>query len=58
MTKIVQPKTIMSDHEPAFLGNAFSEYLHEKKIPLNATALGDHHALGITDNFVGRIKGY
>ena len=31
MTKIVQPKAIMSDHEPAFLGNEFSEYLHEKQ---------------------------
>ena len=35
MAKIVQPKTIMSDDETAFLGNDFSEYLHEKQIPLN-----------------------
>jgi hypothetical protein len=31
MAKSVQPKTIMSDHESAFLGNEFSEYLHENK---------------------------
>ena len=54
VTKIVQPKTIMSDHEPAFLGNEFSEYLHEKQIPLNINAVGDHHALGIVDNSTGR----
>ena len=39
-----------------FLGNEFSEYLHEKQIPLNANALGDHHASGIIDNFAGIIK--
>jgi len=56
MTKIVQPKTIMSDNESAFLSNAFSEYLHEKQIPLNLNGLGDHHALGIIENFAGGIK--
>ena len=35
---IVQPKTTMSDNESACLGNAFSKYLHEKQIPLNANA--------------------
>ena len=28
----------------------------KKQIPLNVNALGDHHALGIIDNFAGRIK--
>ena len=56
MTKIVQPKAIMSDNESAFLGSEFSEYLHEKQIPLNVNALGDLHALGIVNNFALRIK--
>ena len=38
MTKIVQPKAITPDHEPVFFGNEFSDYLHEKQIPLNANA--------------------
>ena len=56
MTKIVQPKTIMSDHEPTALGNEISEYLREKQIPLNMNALGDQHLLVIIDKFAGRIK--
>ena len=56
MTKIVQPKTTMSDNESTFLDNEFSEDLHEKQIPLNVNALSDHHALGIIDNFAGTIK--
>ena len=56
MTKIIQPKTIMSDHEPALLGNEFSEYLHEKQIPLKVNALGDHHELGFTDISQGEAK--
>ena len=56
ITKIVQPKTIRADHEPGSVGNEFSVYLHEKQIPLNVNALGDHHALGIINNFAGRSK--
>ena len=52
MTKIVQPKTVMSD----FLGNEFSEYLREQQIPLHVNALGEHHALGIIDNFSGIVN--
>ena len=31
-------------------------YLDNLQIPLNVNALGDHHAVGIIDNFAKRIK--
>ena len=56
MTRTTKPRSIISDHEAAFLSNEFSNYLDKLQIPLNINALGDHHALGIIDNFAKRIK--
>ena len=56
MTKFEKPRCIISDHDSAFLGNEFSTYLDKLQLPLNVNALGDHHALGIIDNFAKRIK--
>ena len=56
MTKFVKPRCIISDHDPAFLSNEFSSYLDKLQIHLNVNALGDHHVLGIIDNFAKRIK--
>jgi len=54
--KEAKPRVILSDHEPAFLSKTITSYLDGLKIPLNVNALGDHHALGIIDNFAKRIK--
>jgi hypothetical protein len=56
LIKHEKPRTILSDHEPAFIGNEFYEYLKKKEIVLNVNKLGDHHALGILDNFVKKLK--
>ena len=52
----VQPESLLSDQDGAFLGGVFGEYLDMKKIILNTNALRDHHAMGIIDNFAFRIK--
>ena len=51
-----KPRSILSDHDSAFLSKVVTSYLDGLKIPLNINALGDHHALGIIDNFAKRIK--
>ena len=56
MNKFTKPRCIISDHDAAFLSNEFSSYLDKLQIPLNVNALGDHHVLGIIDNFAKRIK--
>jgi len=56
MTKIVKPRSIISDHDSAFLSKEFTSYLDKLQIPLNVNAIGDHHVLGIIDNFAKRIK--
>jgi len=56
ITKFVKPRCIIADHDSAFLSHEFSTYLDKLQIPLNINALGDHHALGIIDNFAKRIK--
>ena len=54
--KEAKPRSILSDHDSAFLSKVVTSYLDGLKIPLNINALGDHHALGIIDNFAKRIK--
>ena len=54
MTKFEKPRCIISDHDSA-LSNEFMKYLDHLQIPLHVNALGDHHALGIIDNFARRI---
>ena len=56
LTKIFKPRSIISDHDGAFTSNIFQKYLDQLKIPLTLNALGDHHALGIIDNFAKRLK--
>ena len=50
------PRSILSDHEGAFLSKNITSFLDDLKIPLNVNATSDHHALGIIDNFARRIK--
>ena len=52
LTKHEKPRCVLSDHEPAFIGNEFYEYLKKQEIILNVNKLGDQCALGILDNFV------
>ena len=52
----VQPHSLLSDQDGAFLGGEFGEYIKSKKIMLNTNALRDHHVMGIIDNFAFRIK--
>ena len=52
----VQPHSLLSDQDGAFLGGEFGEYIKSKHIILNTNALEDHHALGIIDNFDFGIK--
>ena len=56
LTKHEKPRSILSDHEPAFIGNEFYEYLKKQEIVLNVNKLGDHRALGILDNFVKKLR--
>jgi len=51
-----KPRLILSDQDSTFLSNPFQAYMRSKDIILNANALGDHHALGIIDNFAKRLK--
>ena len=51
-----KPRSILSDQEGSFLSKLFEAKLDSYKIPLNTNATGDHHALGIIDNFAKRIK--
>ena len=52
----VQPHSLLSDQDGAFLGGEFGEYIKTKQIVLNTNALRDHHVMGIIDNFAFRIK--
>jgi hypothetical protein len=54
--KEAKPRSILSDHEGAFLSKNITSFLDGLKIPLNVNATSDHHALGIIDNFARRIK--
>ena len=50
------PRSTISDQDSAFLSSPFQKFLRNHNIVLNANALGDHHALGIIDNFAQRVK--
>ena len=52
----VKPRSILSDHDAAFLREPFQKILTKEGIALNLNALNDHHALGIIDNFARRLK--
>ena len=52
----VKPRTILSDNESAFLTEPFQTVLDKHEIALRQNVVGDHHALGIIDNFARRIK--
>ena len=52
----VKPRSILSDNEAAFLTQPFQTVLDKHRIALNQNVVGDHHALGIIDNFARRIK--
>ena len=52
----VKPRSILSDHDAAFLREPFQKILTKEGIALNLNALNDHHALGIIDNFARRFK--
>ena len=49
----VKPRSILSDHDAAFLREPFQKILTKEGIALNLNALNDHHALGI---FARRFK--
>ena len=51
-----KPRSILSDHEGAFLYKNITSFLDGLKIPLNVNATSDHHALGIIDNLASRIQ--
>jgi hypothetical protein len=50
------PNLIMSDNDSSFMGEMFQKLLTSNNIHHDANAIGDHHALGIIDNFAKRIK--
>ena len=50
------PNLIISDNDASFLGEMFQRLLTENNIHHSPNAVGDHHALGIIDNFAKRIK--
>ena len=50
------PNLIISDNDSSFLGEMFQRLLTDQNIHHSPNAIGDHHALGIIDNFAKRIK--
>lgn len=52
----INPKTIMSDSESAFLSSKFINFLESKDIKLEPVVLNNHHALGIIDRFCRTLK--
>ena len=50
------PNLIISDNDSSFMGEMFQKLLTSNNIHHDANAIGDHHALGIIDNFAKRIK--
>ena len=50
------PNLIISDNDASFMGLVFQKLLTSNNIHHDANAIGDHHALGIIDNFAKRIK--
>jgi hypothetical protein len=52
----IKPNLIMSDNDSSFLGNEFQKVLIHDNIHHDPNAVGDHHSLGIIDNYAKRIK--
>ena len=52
----IKPKLIISDSDAAYFSKDFQAVLNENKIILDAVVVGDHHAMGIIDNFAKRLK--
>ena len=50
------PNLIMSDNDGSFMGEKFQKVLVKHNIHHMPNAVGDHHALGIIDNFAKRLK--
>ena len=50
------PNLIISDNDSSFMGEMFQKLLTQNNIHHDANAIGDHHALGIIDNFAKRVK--
>ena len=50
------PNLIMSDNDGSFVGEKFQKLLVNYNIHHSPNAVGDHHALGIIDNFAKRLK--
>ena len=46
-----QPRVLLTDNDKAYQGSFFQQVLDDKEIVLNMNTVGDHHALGIIDNF-------
>ena len=51
-----QPRALLTDNDAAYSGRFFQDVLDDKEIVLNINTVGDHHALGIIDNFAKRLK--
>ena len=51
-----QPRVLLTDNDKAYQGSFFQKVLDDQEIVLNMNTVGDHHALGIIDNFAKRIK--
>jgi hypothetical protein len=58
LTKHEKPRSILSDHEPAFIGNEFYEYLKKQEIVLNVNKLGDHKSLGMLENLENLLSSH
>ena len=52
----VSPRVLISDSDSAYTGKLFEQVLDENKIVLDTVTIGDHHAMGIIDNFAKRLK--
>ena len=51
-----QPRILLTDNDAAYSVSFFQQVLDDKEIVLNMNTVGDHHALGIIDNFAKRLK--
>ena len=50
------PRTMVSDHEGAFLNDVFQKVMDRHKIVYTQNAKSDHRVMGIIDNFAKRLK--